>query len=200
MSCIFCGEPAHYRDRYTGQHLCPQHARLEVRASEKVLIARPLAIRQAAAGDLPRIEELSIHFWDETVVDCFCRKYDVLACPAFLACDSEEVVGLACYAIEPEWDAVVLVLLNALPDFQGRGAGRLLLDSLCSAAVQDGLVRILVATSNDDLPALALYQRYGFQITGVSPGLIARHHGAEFPGFSGIPIRDEIQLELRLPR
>ena len=63
-----------------------------------------------------------------------------------------------------------------------------------------GLARVIVATTNDDLPALALYQRYGFRIHGIVPGSIAQHHGGELPGFSGIPIRDEIQLEYWLER
>jgi ribosomal protein S18 acetylase RimI-like enzyme len=59
------------------------------------------------------------------------------------------------------------------------------------------LGRILVATSNDDLPALALYQRHGFRILEIIPGRIAEDHGGEFPGFAGIPVRDEVRLEYR---
>jgi ribosomal protein S18 acetylase RimI-like enzyme len=107
-------------------------------------------------------------------------------------------VGLAAYAIEVEWSAVVLAMLNVLPDFQGRGAARTMLDAVQGEAARRGLDRVLVVTSNDDLPALALYQRYGFRITEVIPGRIADHHGGEIAGFSGIPVRDEIRLEYRL--
>lgn len=151
-------------------------------------------VRPATSADGQRIGELSVYFWDETDVECFDRKYDVLACPAFLACDGEAVVGLASYAPEPDWGALVLVLLNVLPDHQGRGGGRALLDAVRREAVRRGLGRILVVTSNDDLPALALYQRYGFRISGVIPGRVAEHHAAEEPGFAGIPVRDEIRM------
>jgi GNAT superfamily N-acetyltransferase len=198
MSCAFCDQKPHYRDRTTGLYVCPEHARLNVVALASTSTARPLTIRPAALDDLARIEELALHFWDETVVDCFGREYDVLTCPALLACEGLEVVGLAPHAVEAGWEAMVLVLLNVLPDSQGQGAGRLLLGALHDIAAQQGLGRMIVATTNDDLPALALYQRYGFHISGIVPGGVARHHGGELPGFSGIPIRDEIQLEYRL--
>ena len=200
MSCAFCGQKPHYRDRITGQHVCPEHARLNVAAVASTSTAQPLTIRPATADDLARIEELALYFWDETAVDCFGREYDVLTCPALLACDGHEVVGLASHAVETEWEAMVLVLLNVLPDFQGLGAGQLLLGALHSTTAQKGLARMIVVTTNDDLPALALYQRYGFRISGIVPGIIAQHHGGELPGFTGIPIRDEIQLEYWLER
>ena len=145
-----------------------------------------------------RIEALALYFWDETVVDCFDRQYDVMACPAFLACDGGEVVGAATFAVEEEWNAIVLVMLNVLPAYQGRGGGRSLLDAVREEAQQRGLARILVATTNDDLPALALYQRYGFRITEIMAGRVAEHHGAGLAGFAGIPVRDEVRLEIKL--
>jgi hypothetical protein len=58
----------------------------------------------------------------------------------------------------------------------------------------------VVATSNDDLPALYVYQREGFVITEVAAGAILAHHGREELGFASIPVRDEIRLELALTR
>ena len=192
--CSFCTEKAQYQDPETGQYVCLQHTRLRVVAAGQRSTATLLNIRPATASDRGHIEQLSLYFWDETEVDCFDRPYDVTRCPAFLACDGAEVVGLAVYASERDLDAAVLVILSVLPSYQGRGAGRALLDAVCGEAAQCGLARVLVATSNDDLPALALYQRCGFHLTGVIPGIIAQHHGAELPGFAGIPIRDEIRF------
>jgi ribosomal protein S18 acetylase RimI-like enzyme len=175
------------------------HARLEVRVAGRRPSALPLTVRPAAAEDYRRIEELALHFWDETEVDCFDRKYDVLECPAFLVWDGGEAVGQASYAIEGEWNAVVLVMLNILPDHQRRGGGWMLLDAVRGEAVRRGLRRLLVVTSNDDLPALAFYQRYGFCITGILPGRIAADHGGELPGLAGIPVRDEIRLAYEVP-
>jgi ribosomal protein S18 acetylase RimI-like enzyme len=198
VTCDFCNSNAQYRDRHTGQYICLEHARLEVIAAGQHQSATPLAIRPADPADYGRIEALSLYFWGETQVDCFGRQYDVLACPAFLACDGHEVVGVASYAFEEQWDAVMVVMLNILPDWQGRDGGRGLLSAVHEEAKMRTLGRLLVATSNDDLPALALYQRYGFRIVEVIPGLLARHHGGEFPGFSGILIRDEVRLSFEV--
>lgn len=197
--CAFCRAKAQYRDRETGDPICLEHARLAVIALRSREPGPPLAIRAALLGDYPRIEELALYFWDETVVDCFDRQYDVMACPAFLACEGDAVVGAAPFAEEVAWKALVLVMLNVLPAYQGRGAGRSLLDAVRDEARRRGLDRVLVATTNDDLPALALYQRYGFRITEIVTGRVAEEHGGDLPGFAGIPVRDEVRLEYLLP-
>jgi ribosomal protein S18 acetylase RimI-like enzyme len=196
--CAFCGARAQYRDRKTGAHVCLEHARLAVIAASRREPGAPLLVRAASPSDYHHIEEFSLYFWDETVVDCFDRQYDVMACPAFLACDGDEVVGAAPFAVEEAWNAIILVMLNVLPDYQGRGGGRSLLDAVREEAKRRGLARILVATTNDDLPALALYQRYGFRITELVTGRVAEEHGVDLAGFAGIPVRDEVRLEFEL--
>jgi ribosomal protein S18 acetylase RimI-like enzyme len=197
-SCEFCGAKAQYQDRQTGQYVCLEHARLEVVARRQDSVLAPLAIRPATAADVPRITELALYFWDEVEADCFDRQFDVRTCPAYVACDGDETVGVASYALQEDGEAIVLVILNLLPGYQGRGAGRALLDALRTEGDRRGVGRILVVTSNDDLPALALYQRYGFRIVDILPGRLAEHHGAALPGFAGIPVRDEVRLEYRL--
>ena len=207
-SCASCGGRAQYRDRTTGDYLCLEHARLAVVAAKRrepvqggrgsAASGLPLEVRPAASTDYPQIEALSLYFWEETVVDCFDRQYDVMVCPAFLACDGDEVVGAAPFAVEEAWDAIVLVMLNVLPGYQGRGGGRSLLDALCEEARRRDLALILVATTNDDLPALALYQRFGFHITEIVTGRVMQDHGAELVGFAGITVRDEVRLEYHL--
>lgn len=192
--CSVCGGGAQYQDRRSGLDLCLEHARLEVVAPRLPANVPPLTTRPAMSADRPRIEELALHFWDETSVDCLDRQYDVLDCPAFLACDGQEVAGLASYQPERDLEALVLVLLNVVPGYQGRGGGRALLDAVCREAVRQGLAHVLVVTTNDDLPALAFYQRYGFRISAVIPGRVVEHHGGEQPGFAGISVRDEIRL------
>jgi len=195
MRCVFCGGRPQYRDRHTGQYLCLEHARLDVVAAGDQSPGPSLTVRPATAADYDRVKELALYFWDEIEADCFGREYDVLACPAFLACDGTDIVGMASYAVEPGWDAVVLVMLNVLPACQDRDGGSALITALVAEAARLGRARILVATSNDDLLALAFYQRHGFHLVELIPGAVARHHGGELAGFAGIPIRDEIRLE-----
>ena len=137
-------------------------------------------------------------YWGETVVDCFDRTYDVLQLPAFLAMSDDQVAGLLSYALEPDQERLTIVLLNVHPEYQGRHAARCLLARAEELARAQKLARLAVATSNDDLPALYTFQRWGFVITEVKTGVILEHHGGEEAGFAGIPVRDEIRLEKRL--
>jgi GNAT superfamily N-acetyltransferase len=196
--CEFCDEKAQFRERSSGLYLCLQHARLEVVAPQRQAAIAPLELRLATPSDYPTIEAMCLYFWGETEFDCFDRQYDVLACPTILAYKDDRAVGMASYAIEEELKAMILVVLNVLPDSQGQGRGRALLDAVCDRARDHNLRRIQVVTSNDDLPALSLYQRYGFRMSRVIPGRVTEHHGGELSGFAGIPVRDEIQLAFEL--
>jgi len=139
---------------------------------------------------------LAHHFWGEVQVESFGRSYWVDALPAFVACDEGEIVGVASYA--REGDATNLVMLNVLPQWQGRGAAHDLVSAVIKMARAEEGERVIISTTNDALATLALYQRLGFVITGVDVGKLIEHHGGIELGFAGIPVRDEIQLELRL--
>lgn len=194
--CAYCDTNATYRDRESGDYLCLAHARLEVVGPHKQKPKPSLTIRPAAPADRTRIAELAHYFWDEVDVECFDKSYQVDTLPAYVACDGDEIVGIASYAREK--DAVNLVMLNILPQWQGQGAARELITAVTGVAHAEGAGRVIVATTNDDLPALGFYQRLGFTITNVLVGKMLEHHGGIELGFAGIPVRDEIQMELRL--
>lgn len=196
MRCALCGEPAWYRCARTGLLVCPRHARMEVVAAREHGQRKPFKVRDAEPKDGGRLKELALHFWGETEVECFDRLYSVLQLPALVAELDSELAGFLSYAVEGE--RMNLVMLNVLPDYQGGGLGQALLEAAIGFARRSGLKRVVVATSNDDLPALGFYQRHGFVISEVVPGRILEHHGGEEEGFAGIPIRDEIRLELSL--
>ena len=197
-TCAHCDANALYRDRESGAYLCPAHVRLEATGPREGPTLPPLTIRPATPADRTRIAELADYFWGETEVECFGRSYLVDVLPAYIACDGDEIAGVASYAPEDEGEAVNLVMLNVLPQWQGRGTARNLVAAVAKAARAGGAARLIVATTNDDLPALALYQRLGFTITEVLVGRLVEHHGGIEPGFANIPVRDEIQLELQL--
>ncbi len=197
MKCQECGEPAWHRCPRTGAFVCLQHARLEVVASHARPEPEDIDVRSAVQQEYARLEELALYFWGETSVECFDREYDVLELPAFAGLCGGEVAGFLSYAVEGE--RMTLVLLHVLPEHQGRGLGSALLARAVMEASTRGLSRVAMATTNDDLPALAFYQRSGFVIAEVVPGRLVEHHGGvEEKGFAGIPVRDEVRLELSL--
>mgnify|MGYP005853023707 CR=1 FL=1 len=198
-SCDFCDQPAQYVDSHTGQAICLAHARLEVRArpphGQGQPRGAPLHIRLARPSDRRAIQALALHFWDETDMDCFGREYHMLDLPSYVACDADQVVGCITLGEDMAEGALTIVMLNILPGYNGRGAGRALVASAEAHARALNLPLLRVATSNDNLLALYFYQRLGFVISGVLPGAISDHLEAGLRGLADIPIRDEVQLE-----
>jgi ribosomal protein S18 acetylase RimI-like enzyme len=195
MKCHLCDEKAQYLTADTGQPVCLAHARLAVVATP---VAPPpatgaeISIRAATAADRSAIERLAVYFWDETEVACFEQSYDVRQLPAFVVLVEDDVAGALSYALEG--NRLTIVLLAVWPPHQRRGVGRRLVEAAVAEARCLGLGEVVVATSNDDLPALALYQRCGFQLYEVAAGSIEQHHGGPLPGFAGLTIRDELRL------
>ena len=111
---------------------------------------------------------------------------------------SGERLGLATYAVSGA--VAELVTLDALQ--AGVGVGSRLLDAVAGTARDAGARHLVVMTTNDNLPALRLYQRAGFRLTELRPGAVDESRAVKpsIPavGHDGIPIRDELDLVLDL--
>jgi ribosomal protein S18 acetylase RimI-like enzyme len=99
-------------------------------------------------------------------------------------------------------DAEVRVLLVA-EGARGRGVGRALLDAAVAALRAAGVRRAWLVTTNDNLAALALYQKAGWRLVALRPGAVDTSRRTIKPaipelGEHGIPLRDELELELLL--
>jgi len=87
-----------------------------------------------------------------------------------------------------------IVFLSVYPEYQGTGVGSALLRAADKFADKRGLPFLRASTTNDDIPLLYFYQRHGFTIYEVGVGEIADKFGSATPGFSLIPVRDEIRM------
>jgi ribosomal protein S18 acetylase RimI-like enzyme len=81
-------------------------------------------------------------------------------CPGFIAFLEGQRAGLVSYAIRG--DECEVVTIRSLRE--GRGVGRALLDAVRDAAIDAGCVRLWLITTNNNLRALELYQRWGMDI------------------------------------
>ncbi len=113
----------------------------------------------------------------------------------------EGLGGLLTYQIDGTQCEVVT--LNSL--VEGIGIGGALIEAARQAAIAAGCGRLWLITTNDNLPALGFYQKRGFRIAAIHPGSIDEYRRRLKPeispiGLGGIPIRDEIELEIDLPR
>jgi GNAT superfamily N-acetyltransferase len=119
---------------------------------------------------------------------------DALAFSGFVAELDGVRAGVLTFAEEP--GAVEVVYLEAAVRL--RGVGTALIDAVVERATGR---RLWLVTTNDNLDALRFYQRRGFRILEVLPGAVDEARRTLKPtipavGDFGIPIRDEIVLEL----
>ncbi|TKJ42213.1 hypothetical protein CEE37_00625 [candidate division LCP-89 bacterium B3_LCP] len=155
-----------------------------------------MTIRRAFDDEGEDVKEICRYFWNETEFHCFGMVFDVDECVNVLAVVDGEIAGLLSY--KKMNDTFCLVVLNVYPEYQGQGVARRLLQEVMEQALKQGCKKIQIATSNDDLPALCLYQKMGFHLAELIPNIVAEHHGEVINGFAGIPVRDEIRMEREL--
>ena len=87
--------------------------------------------------------------------------------------------------------------------YRGRGVGRALMTEAARVLGAAGIRRAWLVTTNDNLAALALYQQAGWRLSALRPGAIDALRRTIKPsipevGQHGIPLRDELELEISL--
>ena len=87
----------------------------------------------------------------------------------------------------------------------GQGTGTALVEALVAMAREQGVTGIRVTTTNDNLDALAFYQRRGFRLVELRPGAVDEARRTLKPEISligehGLPLRDEIELAMDVRR
>jgi ribosomal protein S18 acetylase RimI-like enzyme len=126
--------------------------------------------------------------------------HDVLALPGVGAWDGQQLVGLATFDIQD--DSAELAAIAVSADHRLRSIGTRLIDAVVAAARSAGAREAWLVTTNDNIDALRLYQRRGFQLSELHPGAVdaARALKPTIPrdGSYGIPLRDELVLTMTL--
>ena len=110
----------------------------------------------------------------------------------------ERRVGLVTYAVRD--NELEIVTIQAEPE--GRGVGRALMDTVLGHARDEGIRRIWLITTNDNVRALSFYQQWGMDLAAlVRDGVsTSRSVKSSIPtiGGNGVPIRHELELDLYL--
>lgn len=156
----------------------------------------PVLVREATDADRPLVRALFERDFGRTRVIGFGQVLDVDAMPALVATMHEDVSGALAYRLLG--DGLHIVALATDPMWQRSGVGGHLVAEAELLARRLSLARVIVTTTNDNLPALYFYQRRGYRLVSVSPGSMLAHTEGVLPGFAGIPVRDEMQLEKML--
>jgi ribosomal protein S18 acetylase RimI-like enzyme len=119
--------------------------------------------------------------------------------PMLLAEEDGRLLGLLTYVPAPPRCEVLTLHVEE----QWRGLGTALIEAATHRAAEAGCARLWVITTNDNVDALRFYQRRGFRLVALHAGAVDDSRARlkpEIPplGEYGIPLRDEIELELEL--
>ena len=119
--------------------------------------------------------------------------------PALIAEEDGRLLGVLTYVV----DGTQCEVLTLHADERGRGVGTALLEAVRERAAAAGCERLWLVTTNDNVDALRFYQRRGFRLAALRAGAVDQSRARlkpEIPevGDHGIPLRDELELELQL--
>ena len=117
--------------------------------------------------------------------------------PGFVAIQETEKVGLITFSIAG--DSCEVVSLDSLRP--SRGIGTALIEAVKSKARQAGCSRLWLITTNDNLNGLRFYQKRGFVLVAIHRNAMESTRQLKpvpLIGADGIPLRDEIELEMML--
>lgn len=155
-------------------------------------------VRPLAEADRTWANHLIAGRWGSTQMVTRGVLHDVTRLPGLVAWRAGERAGLLTYHLAG--DSCEIVSLDSL--VEGAGVGSALIAAAQEMARAAGCQRVWLVTTNDNLPALRFYQKRGFRLVAVYPGAVdkARRLKPEIPavGLEGIPLRDELELELAL--
>jgi len=118
--------------------------------------------------------------------------------PGFIAVQDGKTARLITYDIVG--DQCEIVSMNSL--VEGKGIGSTLIDAVKNVAQKARCKRLWLITTNDNTAALRFYQKRGFLLVAIHRNALeqSRRLKPEIPliGNDGIPLRDEIELEMIL--
>ncbi|WP_038090706.1 GNAT family N-acetyltransferase [Tumebacillus flagellatus] len=152
-------------------------------------------IRELVADDRAWLRAFLIEHWGSPQMVYSKGVHECDQLPGFAAFVEGEVVGVA--TLSAQEDACEVVSLDSLRE--GRGIGSALMQAVEQWASEQGLARIRLITTNDNLNALAFYQKRGYELVRLYPRAVeaARRVKPQIPliADNGLPIRDELELE-----
>ena len=160
-------------------------------------------IRPLSQDDRNWVAHFLDEHWSSTKVVTRGKSVYAHLLPGFVAeladaPDDAPAIGLVTYNLEG--DNCEIMTLNSLQP--GIGVGTALLEAIKMAAEEAGLRRLWLIITNDNMHALRFLQKRGFHLAAVYPQSLteSRKMKPQIPlvGQDGIPLRDEIELELIL--
>ena len=155
-------------------------------------------VRRLNESDSDWTAEFLRQRWGSTRIVSRGKVYEADTLPGLAALRDGKPAGLLTYRIEG--DECEIVTIDSIAG--GTGIGSALIGAIRDIAVLAECRRLWLITTNDNMEALRFYQKKGFVLVAVHCNALehARKLKPEIPlvGKEGIPLRDEIELEMLL--
>jgi ribosomal protein S18 acetylase RimI-like enzyme len=156
-----------------------------------------MEVRHARPDERREVTKLWTERWGFQRVVSRGRLHEPMGYPMLVAIAEGRIAGALTY--DSRDDEMEAVTVDAF--VEGAGAGRALIEAAAAEARGRGCRRLWLITTNDNTPALRFYQRCGMRLAALHRDELERSRKLkpEIPelGLDGIPIRDELELELR---
>jgi ribosomal protein S18 acetylase RimI-like enzyme len=155
-------------------------------------------IRPLHSADRDWVAKFIIERWGAEIAVGHGVIYRPAELTGFVAIQQNQKVGLLTYHIEGE-SCEIVTIDSTQPT---SGIGTALIEAVKNLARESKCNKLWLITTNDNVNALRFYQKRGFVLVAVHRNAleISRQLKPEIPllGADGIPLRDEIELEMIL--
>ena len=194
LSSLLTAKPSVLRCSRCGRFVDWAEARLQLVCGCRAHVDLPaVTVRPCDDADRQAVLDLFQRDFGSTRVSAFDTEHALADVPALVATVKDGLLaGALAYRITE--DALQMLALATDPMWQRSGVGGRLVARAEALARDAGCRRAVLATSNDNLPALYFYQRQHYRIASVAIGSLVARAGVRL-GFAGIHVRDEIRLE-----
>lgn len=157
-----------------------------------------MKIKKIKNDDIKWIKEFFREHWGGDFIVSRGKIHRPEELKGFIAEADNKKLGLITFKIIGK--ELEIISLNSF--LQGKGIGTRLVKKVINLAKDEKLKRVWVVTTNDNLNALRFYQKINFHLKKIYPNAMdfTRKLKPKIPkiGKNGIPIKDEIELEIRL--
>ncbi len=155
-------------------------------------------IYQIDQNNRKSVDDFIMEHWFTMDMVVHGESVDLGVVDGLYACDDSEIVGLITYRFfKNEMEILSLDSIH-----EKSGIGSVLLENAIRIAKNNGCSRVMLITTNDNLSALQFYQKRGFDIIRLYHNAVeeSRKIKPQIPlvGANGIPIKHEIELEMKL--
>ena len=161
-------------------------------------MVKPFQIRPLNKDDRTWVVSLLTEHWGSPQIITRGKIHRADELPGFIAVQRNKPAGLLIYRIDGK--ECEITSMNSLAE--GKGVGSALVDAVKDACMAAGCKRLWLITTNDNTTSLRFWQKRGFRLAAIYLNAVeqSRQLKPEIPliGNDGIPIRDEIELEIIL--